>query len=172
MRDDQTPPQSEQEDPDTPPAWLGVLLVVVRVVGWAALVAGVVAAPFLAIVALKVRRRRARRRAPDPAGRITGGWREFEDAVVDHGIPTPRTGTRSEVARAVGGARPAVLARVADRAVFAPTPPPPEDADRVWTAVLDMRASLSRGLTRWQRLKAAVSVRSLRRYHGPTRPRR
>ncbi|TWX40489.1 transglutaminase domain-containing protein [Frigoribacterium sp. ACAM 257] len=172
VRDDQTPPQSEQEDPDTSPAWLAVLLVVVRVVGWAALVAGVVAAPFLAVVAAKARRRRARRRAPDAASRITGGWREFEDAVVDHGIETPRSGTRSEVAQAVGGARPAVLARVADRAVFAPTPPPIEDADRVWTAVAEMRRSLDADLTRWQRAKAAVSLRSLRGYHGGTRPER
>jgi len=172
VRDDQTPPQSEQEDPDTPPAWLAVLLVVVRVVGWAALVAGVLAAPFLTVVALKLRRRRARRRAADPAARITGGWREFEDAVVDHGIATPRSGTRSEVARAVGGSRPAVLARVADRAVFAPTPPPPEDADRVWVAVGEMRRSLDVGLTRWQRARAAVSLRSLRGYHGGTRPER
>jgi hypothetical protein len=172
VRDEQTPPQSEQEDPDTPPAWLAVLLVVVRVAGWTALVAGVLAAPFLAVVALKLRRRRVRRRAPDPAARITGGWREFEDAVVDHGIPTPRSGTRSEVARAVGGARPAVLARVADKAVFAPTPPPPEDADRVWAAVTEMRRSLDADLTRWQRAKAAVSLRSLRGYHGGTRPER
>jgi len=172
VRDDQTPPQSEQEDPDTSPAWLAVLLVVVRVVGWTALVAGVVAAPFLAVVALKLRRRRARRRAPDAASRITGGWREFEDAVVDHGIETPRSGTRSEVAQAVGGARPAVLARVADRAVFAPTPPPVEDADRVWAAVAEMRRSLDADLTRWQRAKAAVSLRSLRGYHGGTRPER
>ncbi|WP_209560638.1 transglutaminase-like domain-containing protein [Frigoribacterium sp. PvP032] len=172
VRDDQTPPQSEQEDPDTSPAWLAVLLVVARVAGWTALVAGLVAAPFLAVVALKVRRRRARRRAPDAASRITGGWREFEDAVVDHGIETPRSGTRSEVAQAVGGARPAVLARVADRAVFAPTPPPVEDADRVWAAVAEMRRSLDADLTRWQRARAAVSLRSLRGYHGGTRPER
>jgi hypothetical protein len=172
VRDDQTPPQSEQEDPDTVPAWLAVLLVVVRVIGWTALVTGVVAAPFLAVVAVKLRRRRARRRAPDTVRRITGGWREFEDAVVDHGIETPRSGTRSEVAQAVGGARPAVLARVADRAVFAPTPPPAEDADRVWAALAEMRRSLDADLTRWQRAKAAVSLRSLRGYHGGTRPER
>ena len=91
---------------------------------------------------------------------------------VDHGVETPPAGTRHEVAVTVGGPRPLVLARVADRAAFSPEPAAEEDADRVWTAVLDMRHALGRGLTRWQRLRAAVSTRSLRRYHGPTRPRR
>ena len=172
IRDAQSPPQSERETPDAPPAWLAVLLAVVRVAGWVLLVAAVLAAPFVAVVAAKARRRRRRRRRTDPVARIAGGWEEFEDAVVDHGIPTPPAGTRHEIATAVGSSRAVVLARVADRAVFAPGPPGPEDADRVWTAVTDMRASLSRGLPRWQRFKAAVSPRSLRRYHGRTPPRR
>ena len=172
VRDDQAPPQTAQEDADTPPEWLAALLVVVTVAGWLALVAGIVAAPFLAVVGLKVRRRRRRRRAASAAARITGGWREFEDAVVDHGVDTPPAATRSEVAARVGGARTAVLARVADRAVFGPSAPPEEDADRVWAAVEDLRRSLGEGLTRWQRVKAAVSLRSLRRYHGRTRPER
>jgi len=172
VRDDQAPPQTAQEDADTPPEWLAALLVVVTVAGWLAVVAGIVAAPFLAVVALKVRRRRRRRRAASAAARITGGWREFEDAVVDHGVDTPPAATRSEVAARVGGARTAVLARVADRAVFGPSAPPEEDADRVWAVVEDLRRSLGEGLTRWQRVKAAVSLRSLRRYHGRTRPER
>ena len=172
VRDDQAPPQTAQEDADTPPEWLAALLVVVTVAGWLALVAGIVAAPFLAVVGLKVRRRRRRRRAASAAARITGGWREFEDAVVDHGVDTPPAATRSEVAARVGGARTAVLARVADRAVFGPSAPPEEDADRVWAVVEDLRRSLGEGLTRWQRVKAAVSLRSLRRYHGRTRPER
>lgn len=172
IRDVQSPPQSERETPDAPPAWLAVLLAVARVAGGVLLVVAVLAAPFVAVVVAKLRRRRRRRRRTDPVARIAGGWEEFEDAVVDHGIPTPLSGTRQEIAAAVGGSRAAVLARVADRAVFAPGPPGPEDADRVWTAVLDMRASLSRGLPRWQRFKAAVSPRSLRRYHGRTPPRR
>ncbi|NII50438.1 transglutaminaseTgpA domain-containing protein [Frigoribacterium endophyticum] len=172
VRDDQAPPQTAQEDADTPPEWLAALLVVVTVAGWLAVVAGIVAAPFLAVVGLKVRRRRRRRRAASAAARITGGWREFEDAVVDHGVDTPPAATRSEVAARVGGARTAVLARVADRAVFGPSAPPEEDADRVWAVVEDLRRSLGEGLTRWQRVKAAVSLRSLRRYHGRTRPER
>ncbi|KQM25350.1 hypothetical protein ASL10_07125 [Frigoribacterium sp. Leaf8] len=172
MRDDQTPPQSEQDDPETPPAWLAIVLAVVRVVGWSALVAGLLAAPFVTVVVLKAQRRRRRRTATSPSDRISGGWHEFQDAVVDHGIRTPPAATRSEVAAVVGGSRPAVLARVADRAVFSPNPPAESDADRVWTAVAEMRHALGVGLTRRQRFAAAVSLRSLRGYHGRTPPER
>jgi hypothetical protein len=172
VRDDQTPPQSEQDDPETPPAWLATVLLIARVAGWSALVAGLLAAPFVTVVALKARRRRRRRTAQSPSARISGGWHEFQDAVVDHGIRTPPSATRSEVAAVVGGSRPAVLARVADRAVFSPNAPAEADADRVWTAVAEMRRALGVGLTRRQRFAAAVSLRSLRGYHGRTRPER
>lgn len=172
VRDDQTPPQSEQDDPETPPAWLATVLLIARIAGWSALAAGLLAAPFVTIVALKARRRRRRRSAPSPSARISGGWHEFQDAVVDHGIRTPHAATRSEVAAVVGGSRPAVLARVADRAVFSPNAPAEADADRVWTAVAEMRRALGVGLTRRQRFAAAVSLRSLRGYHGRTRPER
>ena len=172
VRDDQAPPRTAQEEADSSPAWIAVVLLVARITGWSALVAGLLASPFLAVAGLKLRRRRRRRRAPSPAARITGGWQEFHDAVVDHRIDTPASATRGEVAASVGGARPALLARVADRAVFAPGDPPPEEAERVWTTVADLRRSLDEGLTRWERFRAAVSLRSLRGYHGGTRPER
>ena len=172
LRDQQSPPQTDRETPDEPPAWLTVLLAVLRVAGGVLLVLALLAAPFLGIVAAKARRRRRRRARPDTAARIAGGWQEFEDAVRDVGIPLPASGTRHEIATTVGGQRPVVLARIADRAVFSPDVPPTEDADRVWTAVLEMRRSLTAPLTRWQRLKAAVSLRSLRVYDGAKRPRR
>ncbi len=163
---DQTQPQSKQDNPAEQPAWLGVLLGVVRIAAWVLLVAGIGMAPFLTVVAVKARRRLRRRRDRDPVRRVTSGWREFEDAVVDHGIDTPASATRSEVAAAVGGRRPAVLARVVDRSVFSPDEADPADADRVWKAVGEMRVQLDSRLTRWERFKAAVSTRSLRRYHG------
>ncbi|WP_423917681.1 transglutaminaseTgpA domain-containing protein [Frigoribacterium sp. 2-23] len=172
IRDEQAPPQTEQDSPDAPPAWLAIVLLVGRIVGWVAAALGVLAAPFIVIAAVKARRRRRRRRLTEPGARITAGWQEFADSVADHGIETPRSATRSEIAAVVGGARPGVLARVADRAVFSPTPPPAADADRVWQAVGEMRKSLDTGLSRWQRFKAAVSLRSLRGYHGGIRSER
>ena len=37
----------------------------------------------------------------------------------------------------------------------------PEDAEHVWSAVDELRASLDQSTTRWGRIKARISVRSL-----------
>ena len=161
---DQTAPDSTQDEPDIVDPVLAALLAVARVVGVGALVVAVVLAPFLLIVAAKVRRRRLRRTAPDVVQRISGGWDEFADAVIDHGYAAPPAATRSELAAVAGGLPSRVLAAVADRAVFAPERADPADADRVWDAVGDLRASLDLGLTRRQRLRALVSLRSLGAY--------
>lgn len=158
---DQTVPDSTQEEADQLAPWLLALLAVARVLGIGILVLVVALAPFALIVAAKTRRRRLRRSAPDVVQRISGGWDEFADSVIDHGYPAPPAATRSELATVAGGLPSRVLAAVADRAVFAPEHADPADADRVWEAVADLRASLDLGLTRRQRLRALVSLRSL-----------
>jgi len=162
--DRQTTPDSEQElPPDLDPV-LQVLLVLLRVIGWVLLAAAIVVAPFLLIIAAKLRRRRLRRRAPSTIEQISGGWQEFEDAVIDHGLSPAASATRSEVAAIAGGVQSQVLAAVADRAIFSPDEPVASDVDSVWRAVDELHASLDEGLTRWQRLKARISLRSLGGY--------
>ena len=158
--------ENETDDADTTTA---VLLLVVRWVGSIAAALLIVMAPFLAVILAKVRRRRLRRRAPNNLDRITGAWREFEDSALDHGYHPPSSATRSEVAAVVGGARAAVLAAVTDRAVFAPSEPDSIEADRVWRAVNDLTAGLDSAVTRWERLKASVSLASLGGYSGRNR---
>jgi hypothetical protein len=63
-----------------------------------------------------------------------------------------------------GAVQAQVLAAVADRAVFSPDEAPVTDAETVWRAVDDLRASLDDGLTRWERVKARISLRSLGGY--------
>ena len=159
---DDTPLDSTQEEPETIEPWLAILLTVLRISGWVLLALGLIASPFLSILALKWRRRRARRRAPTPLARIRGGWDEYADAVVDFGYDPPPSATRRELAATVGGARASVLAAVTDRAVFAPAAVDAEDADKVWRAVSDLGTGLSAGRTRWERIRAAISLRSLR----------
>jgi transglutaminase-like putative cysteine protease len=161
---DQTAPDSTQDEPDTLDPVLAALLAVARVVGIGLLVLAVLLAPFLLVIAAKARRRRLRRTAPDVVQRISGGWDEFADSVIDHGYASPPAATRSELAAIAGGLPSRVLAAVADRAVFAPERADPADADRVWDAVGDLRASLDLGLSRRQRLRALVSLRSLGAY--------
>ena len=161
---DQTAPDSTQENPDALDPFLAVLLVIGRVAGISLLVLGVALAPFLFVIAAKARRRKLRRTAASTVQRISGGWDEFADAVLDHGYTPPPAATRSELAAVAGGLPSRVLAAVADRAVFAPERADPADADRVWDAVGDLRASLDAGLTRRQRLRALVSLKSLGAY--------
>lgn len=153
----------QQRAPDVNLA-LEAVLAVLRVLGVVALATAIALAPFLIIIAAKFRRRRLRRRAPSPNERIRGGWQEFENAVIDHGLSPAASSTRSEFASVAGGVQSEVLAAIADWASFAPDQPSRSDADNVWRAVDELQASLDDGLTPWQRLKAKISVRSLGGY--------
>ena len=158
------PPESTQDQPATPNPLLQVLLVVARILGWVLLGVAILLSPFIAIVAAKLRRRILRKRAPTPLQQISGGWQEFEDAVLDHGFEPPVLPTRTEVAATVGGIPSLLLATVADRAVFSPGEPDQDEADGLWRAVNDLRASLDEGKTRRERIRAAISLRSLGGY--------
>ena len=158
---DQTPQETTPDEPLVDDGLLALVLLVARIVGWTALGLAVLISPFLVIIATKLRRRRARRRARTPLERISGGWQEYRDRIVDHGVEVPATATRREVAASVGGSQPTILAAISDRAVFSPREPSAEEADKVWKAVTELSANLGAGTTRWQRLKALVSTRSL-----------
>ncbi|MCU1417174.1 MAG: transglutaminase protein [Schumannella sp.] len=161
---DQSTPDSQQQEPDTLDPLLAGILAALRIAGLVVGVAGVLTAPFLFIIAAKLRRRRLRRTAPDTLQRIRGGWDEFADTVVDHGYSPPSAATRSELASVVGTLPSRVLAAVADRAVFAPDEPEPADADHVWDAVGELRAVLDGNVNRRGRIKALISLRSLGGY--------
>lgn len=164
IRDSQLPPNSSLDQLPPDDAVLTILVRVLFGLGWAALVMAVLLSPFLTIAAAKLRRRRLRRVAPTPLERISGGWEEFEDAVLDHGFTPGPAPTRIEVAQSVGGTQPFVLAAVADRAIFAPGEPDAEQAEQLWRSVDELRYSLDAGLTRWERIKALISLRSLGGY--------
>ncbi|MCU1437851.1 MAG: transglutaminase protein [Naasia sp.] len=162
-QDDVTPPDvAEEEQEPAQPAWLAVLLALLRVLGITLLVLAIVAAPFLGIIGAKLARRRRRKAAATPLQRIAGGWAEFADAALDHGIEAPRTATRYEFAMAVGGRPPLLLAVAVDRATFAPVAPAAADAEEVWASVDELRRNFDAGRTRWERLRALLSLRSLR----------
>jgi len=160
-REDPVDSDTTADEPESADQTLEVLLQVARVIGISLLVVLVALSPFLLVIGAKLRRRHLRRTAPDALGRIRGGWDEFADLVVDRGLAVPPAATRAEFAAAVGTLPSRVLAAVVDRAVFAPEPPSVADADRVWTAVGELRSSLDAGRTRRERIRALVSLRSL-----------
>jgi hypothetical protein len=163
--DRQDTPESVQEQQDELDPVLQAIIAVLRVVGWVGLALVIAVSPFVVVIAAKLRRRRLRRSADAIVDRISGGWREFEDSVIDHGIDPAPSATRSEIAELVGarvgGAQAGVLAAVTDRAVFSADEPSEAEAESVWRVVDDLGASLDHDLTRWQRLRVRVSLRSL-----------
>ncbi|MFD3444024.1 transglutaminase-like domain-containing protein [Microbacteriaceae bacterium 4G12] len=161
--DKQTPPDTSDEEPDGQDPVLAILFAVLRVLGWTLLGAALLASPFLAVLGAKLRRRRRRRRRGTPLDRIRGGWAEFADTALDHGYDLPESGTRREIASAVGSPASRRLAAAADQAVFSPGEADEGQAGQVWSTVRELRGAMGSTLTRWQRIKAAVSLRSLRR---------
>jgi transglutaminase-like putative cysteine protease len=161
QRDEPPQAQVDNNDQNNPDPLLAAILAVLTVVGWSLLGIALVSAPFLAVIGAKWRRRTLRRTALTSVDRISGGWREFADAAIDHGYDPPPSATRTEFARTIGGSRASALASVADRAVFSPLAPTPQEADTVWRAVDELRRALAKRQTRWRRFVALISLRSL-----------
>lgn len=173
------PPPPAQEPADLPPAiaedreqddekeagidWLGPVLL------WGGIGLGVVAlllAPFIVMGVIKGTRRARRRGAPRTADRISGGWDELVDSAVDLRAPVAAGATRAESAAVVGerfaAPRVAALATRADLDVYGPGDPAPEDVEAFWREVDDIVGEMRGSTTLWQRLRARLSVRSLR----------
>ncbi|MEX0426674.1 transglutaminase-like domain-containing protein [Nocardioides sp. DS6] len=133
---------------------------------WVLIAVAIVALPvvlvllFAALVLGAKAWRRARRRAAErPSARIVGAWRELVDHARDLGRAVAVDGpTRREQAVQLDHDEAAGLARVADSHVFGPLPPGEDAAASYWTAVDGARRDLSAGATRWQRVRAALSL--------------
>lgn len=156
--DAEQPRRRTEDDRDSRPAWLGVLILVAEI-----------AAPFLlialicgVIVGVKARRRARRRRASRPTARIVGGWLEVTDLAADLGRPVPPRLTRRESGAAIGGSAVA-LAERADAAVFAPDLPAEDEIEAFWDAVAQHRRQSLAELPWWRRILARLSLASLRR---------
>lgn len=173
------PPPPAQEPADLPPAiaedrdqeddqasdldWLGPVLFY----GGIGLgVLALLAAPFIVMGVIKGIRRARRRGAERAADRISGGWDELVDSAVDLRAPVVPGATRAESAVVVGESfaqpRVATLAARADVDVYGPGDPAPEDVDAFWREVDDIVGEMRGSTSVWQRLRARLSMRSLR----------
>lgn len=153
--------RAEQDEGLIPgvPGWVGT---VVRYVGLPLLLAALVLG---AIVAFKAWRRHRRRSAESPSARFVGAWRELVDHARDLGqvVPLGPTVTRREQSAGIVSGQAGALARRADSFVFGPSAPEAAAAATYWESVDAERRAMSQEVGRWQRLRAAVSLRSLRR---------
>jgi len=183
--DSVTPPDVDTEQPAPEPGdeeagssalWRTVAVVAASVL----LPLLVLASPFLVIAAIKARRRRRRRRRGDAVTRVAGGWAEGLDTATDLRHPVPALATRNESARALAAAFAAhaqptsrrhpdvagqvtTLARSADRAVFGPGEPAPEHVQTYWAEVDRTVAAMWRAVGWRRRVRARLSIASLRR---------
>ncbi len=141
------------------PAWVGVI---VRYVGGPLLA---LLALLALVVGLKLLRRRRRRSAGTASARFVGGWRDLVDHARDLGqvMPLGPTVTRREQSVDMVSERSQDLARLADSSVFGPNAPQLAGAATFWESIDAERRSMSRAVGRRQRMRAAISLRSLRR---------
>ncbi|MBH0010322.1 transglutaminase domain-containing protein [Salinibacterium sp. UTAS2018] len=160
----QSNPDSEQALQPDIDATLQAVLAALRAAGWTLAVLLIIAAPFLLIIAAKVRRRQLRKKADSTVEQISGGWREFEDSLIDHGYAPPTSGTRTEVAAVMATPDARTLAEQADQAIFSGVEPELAEADAFWTDVKELESQLNTGLSRWARFKTKISLRSLGGY--------
>jgi hypothetical protein len=154
--------KAEQEDEGLipgVPGWVGAVL---TYVGGPVLLLALLLG---AVVALKAVRRHRRRSADSASARFVGAWRELVDHARDLGqvVPLGPTVTRREQSVGIVSDRAGTLARRADSFVFGPAVPEPAAAATYWDSVDAERRAMSQQVGRWQRFRAAVSLRSLRR---------
>ena len=178
------PPPPAQEPADLPPViandrdqedekesgidWLGPVLLYG---GLSLAVIALILAPFIVMGLIKGVRRARRRSAERTADRISGGWDELVDSAVDLRAPVVAGATRAESAAVVGARfdqpRVQALADHADAEVYGPGDPSPEDVESFWREVDDIVGEMKGSTTVWQRLRARLSLRSLRKGRTP-----
>lgn len=139
------------------PTWVGTVL---TYVGGPLLVAALLLG---AVVGLKALRRHRRRSADSASARFVGAWRELVDHARDLGqmVPLGPTVTRREQSVGIVSGRAGSLARRADSFVFGPGVPEEAAAATYWESIDAERRAMSQEVGRWQRVRAAVSLRSL-----------
>ncbi len=140
------------------PSWVGAVL---TYVGLPVLLVGLLLG---AVVGLKAWRRHRRRSAESASARFVGAWRELVDHARDLGqvVPLGPSVTRREQSVGIVSGQAGTLARRADSSVFGPRAPEEAAAATYWQSIDAERRAMSEQVTRWQRLRAAISLRSLR----------
>jgi hypothetical protein len=167
-----TPAQQSDDEPAPREDDAGPLLAIALGVGLGLLVLAVLLAPFATVLALKARRRSRRRSRGSARERAAGSWAELVDTARDRGAPPPPRATRREAAAALESEGGLLLAERVDAALYGPGDPSAAELDALWAASDSERRRLlgrERGLAR---LRARLSLRSLRTYHGKEMNRR
>lgn len=154
----ESPEETTEETDDL--SWLFAAL---RIVGVSLLALLLLTSPLIVMSIAKALRRRSRKGIEDATERIVGGWDDYVDTAVDFGLPKPGSRTRRELAERYETPNGNMLAVLADEAVFGAVAPSAEESAAFWASIDQERALLAREFSRWQRLKARLSLRSFTR---------
>ncbi len=114
------------------------------------------------VVLLKTRRRTRRRTTGPPAARVAGAWQEVLDVARDMGRAVPARATRQEAAQFVALTEGGDLASTTDAVLFGVAEPTDEVAAELWRRTEKALADSVGALPTKARVRAAVSVTSLR----------
>mgnify|MGYP000137284768 FL=1 len=160
LNDNSAPEAADEEQPTAVDPVLQAILAVVNVVGWSLLWLGLLASPFLGIVIAKRRRRAARHSSADPRDRVEGAWSEVRDALLDHGTAASASMTRQELAEFTALPAATTVAVLADTAQYSVDDVTESDVIRAWSEADGVVKDLGANLTRWQKFRAKISVKS------------
>ncbi|NYF11327.1 transglutaminase-like putative cysteine protease [Leifsonia sp. AK011] len=127
--------------------------------------------PLLIIGAIKARRSRRRRGAPEGHDQVAGAWEELTDQYSELGFTVPQRLTRPLVAAQLEQQlhveelpRLRSLAATTDEAVFSGHPVDESTAEQVWTEALAAVAVAKSTLSGWRRLVSRFRIRSAREW--------
>ncbi|WP_277208408.1 transglutaminaseTgpA domain-containing protein [Isoptericola croceus] len=122
--------------------------------------------PIVAILAYKARRRAQRRLADEAIQRFSGGWHEVVDVATDLGSTVPASATRRESAQLIATEHQApgtlAVAHRADVSVFGAGESSTAEAEGFWLEIDQLVGGMRAGVPRGRRLRAALSLRSVR----------
>lgn len=154
-------PEEEDEEDDAGSGIPGWALVAASGVGVPLVVFG---GPALLIVGLKGRRRARRRNKGTPSQRVSGSFSELVDYARDTGAAMPPKATRHEKSMLVAAGGAGTLATRADTATFGPAEPTDTEIEEAWAEFAESRTDMMARMDRRARLRAALSLTSLRRH--------
>lgn len=160
LSDNTVPEAAEEEQPTPADPVLQAVLAIVSGVAWFLLVLGVLVSPFLGIIVAKRRRRSQRHSAEDSRSQLEGAWSELRDVFTDHGVESPPSATRNEVAAASGLHAASMVAVLGDKAQYSADAVSELDVQRAWADVASVELELGATLSRWERIQALISVKS------------
>lgn len=154
--DVRAPDQDQAEEPAS-------VMTALVIVGAVSAVLLLLLAPFLMIMATKAWRRRRRRQAEEPRIAAQGAWAELVAVLHDTGDPPGWATSRVEVAATLDSSQVNRLAALADAAQFGPAAPTAVSVEQAWQDADQARSGLLGDLSKWQRWRARLSTKSLRR---------